>query len=140
MECRIVQEAILDSLEGVAPGGTILEIEAHLAGCPACSAFAVRQRALDIRLGTVLTPPEMSPGFRKSLRKRIRRESMQLWTDSLPEKVHFLSCTLTTVICAIVMPFPAISVLTAGAAATVVAFILLTAVRNLFESAEDSGL
>ena len=139
MECRNVQEAILDSLEDAAAGVTLPEIDAHLAGCPACTAFAARQRSVDIRLGNMLTPPEMSPGFRRALRKRIRREAMQVWADSLPDKVHFVSCGLTTVICAIVMPFPAASVLTAGAAATVVTFILLTAVRNLFESTGDAG-
>ena len=62
-----------------------------------------------------------------------------MWADSLPDKVHFMSCGLASVICAIVMPFPAVSVLTAGAAATVVTFILLTAVRDLFESTGDAG-
>jgi predicted anti-sigma-YlaC factor YlaD len=139
MECRNVQEAILDSLEVAAPGGALPEIDVHLAGCPACTAFAARQRSVDIRLSTMLSPPDLSPGFRRALHKRIRREVMQVWADSLPDKVHFMSCGLTTVICAIVMPFPAVSVLTAGAAATVVTFILLTAVRDLFESAGDAG-
>ena len=139
MECRNVQEAILDSLDESTAGVTLCEIDAHLEGCPACAAFAARQRSLDIRLGSMLVPPEMSLGFRRALRKRIRREAMQLWADSLPDKIHFVSCGLTTVICAIVMPFPATSVLTAGAAATAVTFILLTAVRNLLEGAGDSG-
>ncbi len=139
MECRNVQEAILDSLEGAAPGGTLPEVATHLSGCPACTAFAARQRNVDIRLSSTLVPPDLSPGFRSALRKRIRREAMQVWADSLPDKVHFLSCGLATVVCAVVMPFPTVSVLTAGAAITVVTFILLTAVRNLFESAGDAG-
>jgi hypothetical protein len=87
----------------------------------------------------MLAPPDLSAGFRRALHKRIRREAMQLWADSLPDKVHFLSCGLTTVICAVVMPFPVASVLTVGAAATVVTFMLLTAVRILFEAAGDAG-
>ena len=84
-------------------------------------------------------PPEMSPGFRKALRKRIRREAMQLWADSLPDKVHFLSCGFATVMCAILMPFHPAAVLSAGAAATGVTYVLMTAVRNFFESAGDAG-
>jgi len=139
MECRNVQEAILDSLEAAAPGGTLPEIDAHLAGCSACSAFAARQSALDIRLGSMLTPPELSPEFRKMLRKRIRRDAVQLWADSLPDKLHLLSCGLATVICAAVMPFPAATVLGAGAAATLTTYLVLTAVRNLIESGDTGG-
>jgi anti-sigma factor RsiW len=139
MECRNVQEAILDSVETAAPGTTPPEIGAHLAACPACATFAARQRSLDFRLSSMLAPPEMSPGFRTALRKRIRREAMQLWADSLPDKLHFLSCGLASVICAVIMPFPAASVLSVGGAATLTTYLLLTAVRNLFESAGDAG-
>ena len=139
MECRNVQEAILDSLESVTPAGTLREIDAHLAGCSACSAFAARQSALDIRLGSMLTPPELSSGFRKMLRQRIRRDAVQLWADSLPDKVHFLSCGLATVICAVIMPFPAATVLSVGAGATLTTYLVLTAVRNLIESGDTGG-
>jgi predicted anti-sigma-YlaC factor YlaD len=139
MECRNVEEAILDSLEGSGTAGGQREIDAHLAGCAACTAFAARQESLDARLGKLLVPPEMSPEFRKTLRKRIRREAMQSWADSLPDRVHFVSCGFATVLCAIVMPFNPAAVLIAGAAATVVTYILMTAVRNFFESTEESG-
>jgi anti-sigma factor RsiW len=139
MECRNVEEAILASLESAGAANSQREIDAHLAGCPACTAFAARQKSVDARLGKVLAPPEMSPEFRLALRKRIRREAMQLWADSLPDKVHFLSCGFATVLCAIVMPFNPAAVLSTGAAATLVTYILMTAVRNFFESAGDSG-
>jgi hypothetical protein len=132
MECRNVEEAILDSLEGSGTAGGQREIDA-------CTAFAARQESLDARLGKLLVPPEMSPEFRKTLRKRIRREAMQSWADSLPDRVHFVSCGFATVLCAIVMPFNPAAVLIAGAAATVVTYILMTAVRNFFESTEESG-
>jgi predicted anti-sigma-YlaC factor YlaD len=139
MDCRNVEEAILDSLEKAAGASRQLEIDAHLSGCPACTAFAVRQRRVDARLSSMLVPPEMSPEFRTVLRKRIRREAMQLWADSLPDKVHFLSCGIATVMCAILMPFHPAAVLTTGAAATGLTYVLMTAVRTFFESAEESG-
>ena len=118
MDCRSVEEAILDSLENAGTAGVQREIDVHLAGCPACTAFAARQQSVDAQLGRMLVSPELSPGFRKALRKRIRREAMQLWADSLPDKVHFLSCGFATVMCAILMPFHPAAVLSAGAAAT----------------------
>src|SRR5689334_19224247 len=139
MDCRSVEEAILESLENAATASVQREIDAHLAGCPACTAFAVRQQSVDVQLSGMLVPPELSHGFRKALRKRIRRESMQLWADSLPDRVHFLSCGFATVMCAILMPFHPAMVLSAGTAATVVTYLLMTAVRNFFESAEESG-
>ena len=106
---------------------------------PLCANFVARQRSLDLRLSSMLAPPEMSHGFRTALRKRIRREAMQLWADSLPDKIHFLSCGLATGICAVVMPFPVTSVLSAGAGATLTTYLLLSLVRNLFESAGETG-
>jgi pyruvate/2-oxoglutarate/acetoin dehydrogenase E1 component len=64
---------------------------------------------------------------------------MQLWADSLPDKVHFLSCGFATVMSAILMPFHPAAVLSAGAAVTVLTYLLMTAVRTFFESAEESG-
>jgi predicted anti-sigma-YlaC factor YlaD len=137
MDCRSVEEAILDALENAGTASVQHEIYVHVAGCPACAAFAARQERLDARLGGMLTPPELSAAFRKTLRKRIRRETMQLWADSLPEKVHFVSCGMATVLCAIVMPFHPAAVLGAGAAGTVLTYILMAVVRNFFESAEE---
>jgi len=139
MDCQSVEEAILDSLQNAGTAGVPREIDVHLAGCPACTAFAARQQSVDAQLSGMLAPPELSPGFRKALRKRIRREAIQLWADSLPDKVHFLSCGFATVMCAILMPFHPAAVLSAGTAATVVTYVLMTAVRNFFESAEESG-
>ena len=139
MECRKVQEAILESLEDAGYGEGQREIDAHLAGCPVCAEFAARQKTVDARLHRMLIPPEMSPGFRKVLRKRIRREAMHVWSDSLPDRVHFVSCGLVTLLCAIFMPFAAAAVLSGGATATVVTYILLTEARNSLEDSEDPG-
>ena len=139
MDCRKAQEEILESLDGGGPAEDQREIDAHLAGCPACAGFAAGQKTVDTRHGRMLMPPEMSPSFRTALRKRIRRDTMRLWSDSLPDKVHFVSCGLATVLCAILMPFDAAAVLGAGATATIVTYILLTEVRNSFEDTEDPG-
>ena len=131
MDCRKAQEEILESLAGgdVVP----VEIDAHVAACPDCAAFAAKQTALDIRLSVALKPPELSPAFRSVLRKRIRRETKRLWPEWLPDLVHFASCGLATLLCAFLLPFAATTILSIGAAVTIVAYLLMTAVRISFE-------
>jgi predicted anti-sigma-YlaC factor YlaD len=140
MDCRTAQDAILESFDHVGRSEGLPAIESHLAGCAACAAFAARQEALDGRLGQALAPPELSAGFRNALRKRIRREAMHVWADSLPDKVHFASCGLATVLCAVLLPFQATTVLSAGTAATIVTYLMLMTVRTLFEDAGDQSL
>ena len=137
MECRKAQEEILESFEKARSVDVQGEIDAHVAACPACADFAARQKTLDARLSTTLTPPEMSPAFRTALRKRIRRETMRLWPDWLPDVLHFASCGVATLFCALLLPFGASAILGSGAAATVMTYVLLTAVRISFEDAED---
>ena len=113
------------------------EIDAHVAACPACAGFARRQKTLDARLGASLIPPGISPAFRTALRKRIRRETMRLWPDWLPDLLHFANCGAATLFCARLLPFDASAILGAGAAATLMTYVLLTAVRISFEDADD---
>jgi anti-sigma factor RsiW len=138
MDCEKVQEEILESFEASSVA-IQWEIDAHLAGCPRCAKFGARQKALDARLSMMLIPPEMSPAFRTALHKRIRRETTRLWSDSLPDIVHFVSCGVATLLCAVLLPFDAAMILGSGAAVTVLTYILLTAVRGSFENAEDPG-
>ena len=137
MDCRKAQEGILESLAGgdVVPAG----IDAHVAACPDCAAFAAKQKALDMRLTIALKPTESSPAFRGILRNRIRRETKRLWPDWLPDLVHFASCGFATLLCALLLPFGTPPVLGIGAAVTGVTYLLMTAVRISFEGAEDSG-
>ena len=138
MDCRSVQDRILDALDGVAPAENPRELDHHLAGCPTCAAFAARQQALDSRLQQVLTPPELSPAFRTALRRQIRKDTLRVWADSLPDKVHFASCGLATVLGALFVPLHAAAILAMGAAATVVTYLLMAEIRNSLESSEDA--
>ena len=106
----------------------------HLAACPACTTFAARQQSVDVAAQQDAGAAELSPGFRKALRKRIRREAMQLSADSLPDKVHFLSCGFATVMCAILMQFHPGGSFQRRRGRYVATYVLMTAVRNLFEA------
>ena len=144
MECLKAQEEILEALENEwlendRPEEVRRAIDAHLADCPACAEFAAKHKTLDARLNAMLIPPEMSPAFRTALRRRIGREPIRLWPDSLPHKVHFLSCGVATLLCAVLLPFDGASILGAGAMTTVLTYALLTAIRSSFEDADEPG-
>ena len=138
MDCREAQERIIESLEEPQLAAAQPLLDAHLKECPACAEFVRMQLALDQRLQSLLTPPALGPGFRPALRRRIRREAVRQWPDALPEVVHFLSCGAATVLCAFLLPFDKASILAAGGAVTVAAYVVLMAVRRSFELVEDS--
>src|SRR5947208_12761088 len=134
MDCRKAQEEILEAIESDRPA----QIDAHVAACPACAAFAAHQKALDAKLSAALPPPELSPAFRANLRKRIREETVHAWPEWLPDALHFASCGVATLLCALLLPFDASSIFGAGAAVTLMTYVVLTAFRIFFEDAEDS--
>jgi len=129
-DCDAAQERILEGLEAAS----------HLEGCSACRGFALVQRTLDRRLTEALPPSVLSPEFRSALRKRIRREPHRLWPDLLPDLIHLGSCGAATVVCAVTLPFPAMSILGIGAAVTAVTYALQALSRSLLEDMGDAGL
>src|SRR4051795_6320274 len=115
MDCREAQDEILERLNEHRSDATT-----HIAACPACAEFARRHRTLDARLSNALIPPELSANFRSTLKSRIRRESPSIWPEVLPDIVHFGSCAAATLLCALLLPFAAGSVLAVGGIATAI--------------------
>lgn len=118
MNCREVQDAILEF--GEAPA----EAVEHVAGCEECRGFQAVQRELDARLSRGIRPAVMGPALLAGVRQRIRREPWRIWPDWLPDVVHLASCGAATVVCAALLPFPAVSTLAAGAAVTLATWCL----------------
>ncbi len=139
MDCQKTQEEILASFDGALPPEIQRQIDRHLPTCPTCRAFAARQKLLDARLSSMLVLPAASPDFRNALREQIRRETALARSDSLPEIVHFASCSVATVLCAIVLPFAPSLIFAAGAAAASLTYILLVALRNMFGEVEEAS-
>ncbi|RPJ54888.1 MAG: hypothetical protein EHM23_27875 [Acidobacteria bacterium] len=139
MDCQKTQEEILASFDGALPYESQREINQHLSTCPTCRVFAARQKALDARLSAMLVLPEVSPGFRATLRGQMRREAVLARSDSLPEIVHFVSCTVATALCVVLLPFGTSVILAAGATAASLTYIPLAALRNLFREVEEAG-
>ena len=136
MECQAAQEEILDSFEEAKSAGRQQELEAHLAECRDCAGFAARQKALDARLTQLLTTPQMSPAFRSALGRKIRREGAPFWSEALPDVLHFAGCGAATVLSAVVLPYAPSMVFAVGAAAALLTFLPLTAMRSLFAHSE----
>jgi anti-sigma factor RsiW len=130
MDCRQAQEEILEMFDG----SPAAEVHAHLAGCPACTAFLARQTALDRGLGAMFEAPALSPGFRSALRSRMREEAPKLWPEALPDIVHVGSCLTATVLCAALLPFGAGPVMAIGATLTGATYFLVLATRSLLDA------
>ena len=63
MNCSEVETTVLESLDRALNDGERESIEQHLAGCPACRAFASTQRTLDASLRAGLRPGTLPPSF-----------------------------------------------------------------------------
>lgn len=146
--CEHVQEAILAWFDEPREGAAVPPFAAHFASCPSCAAFWERQQALDARLQGALAPPSLSPAFRAALRARLRDAPRHVapqhvtpsvpraWQDALPDIVHFASFAVATLACAAVLPFDAVATLGAGTLASLLTYVLLTAVRDSLEEVD----
>jgi hypothetical protein len=140
MECDRAQAAILESLADPPSGDEQAEIEAHLAGCQSCAAFARAQRDLDRQLSVRLSPPPLRVGFRAAVRERARHEARTFWPDLLPDALHFAGCGVGTVLALIWLPLSAPVVLACAAAGTLLTHVVLTAAHESLDAAEDFPL
>src|SRR6185436_5780947 len=134
MDCQRAQHEILESFLEPRPADVHAALEVHLAGCAMCAAFAGKQRALDRRLTSLLTPPLVSPRFRAVVHGRVCQERPIFWSDFLPDAVHFASCGVVTIVGLMWLPLSASVVLTVAAAGTVLAHIVLTAMHDSLDA------
>ena len=137
MDCQTAHELILESLAETRSGTTTAELEIHLAGCEACRSFSETQCMLDLQLSAAISAPGLSPAFRVSLAKRVRREPLSAWPDFLPDVAHITGCVCATALCLSILPFPAGLVMLAGLGFTLVTYFVQTVVRDSLEAWEE---
>jgi anti-sigma factor RsiW len=148
MDCERVRETLIeeparlvraapDAPPGAESGERADEVARHLATCPACTAFAARQRALDERLARAFAPPALSPSFRPALRARMRRERYRTWRDAFPYSVHFASCAAATVACAALAPIDAPTVLASGTAIALGSYVIVSLLLQSLDELEQ---
>src|SRR6266481_5352465 len=137
MDCREAQEQILESLAETKSGAKTPDLETHLASCSACRRFSETQFRLDLQLSAVISAPPLSPAFRASLAKRIRREPLSVWPEGLPDVAHVVGCVCATALCLLMLPIPAGSVMLAGLVFTLVTYFVQAALRSSLEAWEE---
>jgi hypothetical protein len=136
MHCHEAQEMILESL--VEPLGTEqrMALERHLCTCPTCGVFAEVHLALDTQLAAAVPRARLSPGFRTSLKQKIRNESVSAWPDFLPDLAHLIGCAFATVLLLFVLRGHAATVILAGVLFTAVTYFVQAILRSSSEEAD----
>jgi hypothetical protein len=137
MDCREVQEQILESLAETRPRANASDLAAHVAGCEACRKFSETQFRLDLRLSTALSAPPLSATFRTSLAKRLRSEPSRVWLEFLPDVAHLAGCVCATALCLLMLPFAAGPVMLAGLAFTVLTYFVQAVLQGSLEAWEE---
>ena len=136
MNCREVQEQILESLSEPQPGGNSAVLE-HLSGCADCRRFFQTQRDLDVQLSRAISAPPLSPRFHQSVMEKVRREPYSVWTESLPDKAHLAGCLCAMVLSIWILPLSPNSVLLTGMVFTLVTYFVHAVVGSALESWEE---
>ncbi len=72
MSCEELEPRILEYLDGALPAAEGARLEAHLADCASCQAFAARLGELDVTLSRAINAPDLSRDFRASLERRLK--------------------------------------------------------------------
>ena len=127
MDCQEARESILESLV------KSIELENHLAACDDCASFFEFHRVLDARLAAVFPTVHLSPGFRTSLRQRLRRDAESAWPDFLPDLAHLAGCAVAIVLSILLLPWKPQTVALAGTAFACVTYFLQAVLRSSLE-------
>ena len=133
MDCREIQESLLESLEGTLSPPEKSQLDRHLAECPGCTQFAVLQRQLDLRLHEEITAPQLSSGFRAGLLAHIARQRREPWPDWLPDVAHFAGSGVAIGLCTVLLPLPVPVVLGTGALVAFLTYALQTLLLSALE-------
>ena len=134
MTCHEAEELLLESFDE--PPVTVVRraLDAHVAGCRACSAFAAQLRAVDAELAAVLTPPAVPASLAPGIRTRVRRERIAALAENLPDIIHLAGCGAATVVSAALLPYDARITIAAGLGFTCVTYVFMAVVRWSIES------
>jgi hypothetical protein len=137
MTCHEAEELLLESFDE--PPGPVVRraLDAHVAGCRACSAFAAQLRAVDAELAAVLTPPAVPASLAPGIRTRVRRERIAALAENLPDIIHLAGCGAATVVSAALLPFDARITIAAGLGFTCVTYVFMAVVRWSIESLDQ---
>ena len=135
MTCQEAEELLLESFDDTPSPALRRALDAHLAGCRECSAFAAQLRAVDAELAAVLTPPAIPASLAPAVRARVRRERIATLAENLPDIIHLAGCGAATVVSAVLLPFDSRITIAAGLGFTCVTYVFMALVRWTLEAA-----
>ena len=135
MTCQEAEELLLESFDEPAAAVVRRALDAHVAGCRACSAFAVQLRAVDAELAAVLTPAAVPASLAPGIRARVRRERITTVPENLPDIIHLAGCGAATVVSAALLPVDARITIAAGLGFTCVTYVFMAVMRWSIEAA-----
>jgi len=90
MPCSCFEEQILEHFEAALAAEGRREVDAHLAGCPACRRFFRAQQELDMALGERFRAPAVPPQFQQRVLSRIEHLPPPARVSPLPEILDFV--------------------------------------------------
>lgn len=134
MTCQEAEELLLESFDEAPAPVLRRALDAHVAGCRQCSAFASQLRAVDVELTAALKPAAAPASLAPAVRARVRRERVTALTDSLPDIIHLAGCGVATAVCAALLPFDPRVTIAAGLGVTCVTYVFMAIVRWSIES------
>jgi anti-sigma factor RsiW len=134
MTCQDAEELLLESFDAAPAPSVRRALNAHLAGCRGCSAFAARLRAVDAELAAVLTPAAVPASLAHGIRARVRRERITALAENLPDIIHLAGCGAATGVSAALLPFDAPITIAAGLGFTCVTYVFMAVVRWSIEA------
>lgn len=138
MECREAREEILERLAENWRDADSLALDAHQASCPACREFTAVQSRLEGDLSLAMAAPALSPAFRASTMKRIRRETPPEWSVLLPDIAHWVGGVSAVTLVLSLRLLPASQVLLGGTAFTFITYVVYTVLRAAVEEWEEA--
>ena len=134
MTCHQAEELLLESFDETPAPVLRRALDAHVAGCRGCSAFAAELRAVDTELAAVLQPPAVPASLAPAVRARVRRERIAGLAENLPDIIHLAGCGATTVASAALLPFDPAVTIAAGIGLTCITYVFMALVRWSIET------
>jgi hypothetical protein len=134
MTCAEAEDLLLESFDETPAPVLRRALDAHVAGCRACSSFAAQLRAVDTELAAVLKPPAVPASLALGIRARVRGERITALAENLPDIIHLAGCGAATVVSAALLPFEAPITIAAGIGSTCVTYVFMAVVRWSIEA------
>ena len=134
MTCEEAEELLLESFDEAPAPVVRRALDAHVADCHACAAFATQLRAVDAQLAAALSPPAIPASLAPAIRAQVRRERTTAVLENLPDIIHLAGCLTATLLSAALLPIAPPITIVAGLGLTCVTYVFMAVLRWSIET------